>query len=180
MGAQEAMDTMPQRNRAVQREARKIRDRQNNGPSYTEARSSVRRGQRRVRMLPAPAMVDTTLWSRYGRWAFGTDDWQQWLFRTGCGHTQSPRDVATAFLGTRPELALTHCFRHGSGADPEVCPPVGSPGTQYYSVFWWHAKTAVFPFAFDEPYVVHGPLTEADDRDVVVPGITRPLEVPAG
>lgn len=84
-------------------------------------------------------------------------------------------EAAAAGLVARPEQALTQCLLHGSAADPTVCPAVGSPGSAYYSVFWWHAKTPVLPFAFDEQYVVHGPLTEADDVDVVVPGITRPL-----
>jgi hypothetical protein len=41
-------------------------------------------------------------------------------------------------------------------------------------VFWWHSNTPVFP-STGGSYVTHGPLTEADDSDAVVPGITQPL-----
>lgn len=165
---------MPKRNRVVQRAARQLRDR--GSGTYTEARATARTGQRLHPMLPCPAMVDTVVWSRYGRWAFGTDDWQNWTFRTGCGHIQSPRDVARNLPGARPEAALTQCLRHDSDTDPSTCPPAGAPGTKYYRVFWWHACTPVFPFAYDRPHVVRGPLTEADDLDVIVPGITRPVD----
>ncbi|MBC7271980.1 hypothetical protein ACF09G_36145 [Streptomyces albogriseolus] len=165
---------MRERNRAVQRAARRMRDRQTGG-AYTDARKLVRPGQRRSPIPRCPSMLEAGVWSRYGRWIFGTDDWQQWAVRTPCGRVQTPREAAAAGLVARPEQALTQCLLHGSAADPTVCPAVGSPGSAYYSVFWWHAKTPVLPFAFDEPYVVHGPLTEADDVDVVVPGITRPL-----
>ncbi|MFF7644023.1 hypothetical protein [Streptomyces canus] len=165
---------MPERNRAVQRAARRMRDRQTGG-TYTDARGVVRAGGRRSPIPRCPSMLSTGVWSRYGRWIFGTDDWQRWAVRTPCGRVQTPRDAAAAGFVARPELALTQCLHHGPGPDSPTCPTVGSPGSAYYSVFWWHAKTPVLPFAFDEPYVVHGPLTEADDIDVIVPGITRPL-----
>ena len=53
-------------------------------------------------------------------------------------------------------------------------PATGIAETAYYKVFWWHANTPVFPFTAGS-YVTHGPLTEADDIDAVVPGITQPL-----
>ena len=68
------MEPMPERNRAVQRAARRTRDRHKTG-SYTEVRTVVRRSLRQVPMPTCPAMLDSTVWSRYGRWAFGTDDW---------------------------------------------------------------------------------------------------------
>ncbi|MEU0110642.1 hypothetical protein ABZ313_35500 [Streptomyces sp. NPDC006251] len=163
---------MPQRNRKVQRAARRTRDRETGG-AYTDARRAVREGLRQSPIPPCPSMLEAGVWSRYGRWIFGTDNWQQWAVRTSCGRVQTPQDVAQARPGACPELAFTQCLEHGTGA--EECPPVGDPGSSYYSVFWWHARTPVLPFAVDKPYVVHGPLTEADDVDVVVPGITRPL-----
>ncbi|MEU9420190.1 hypothetical protein [Streptomyces sp. NPDC048272] len=161
---------MSQRNRAVQREARKIRDRQA-GTKYTGARTVVRDGWRLSRIHPGPAVVDGRLWSRWGRWIFETADWRQWRFRTGCGHVQSAGDVPPD-AGSGPELAVTQCLLHGSGADPALCPPVGTEGSKYYRVSWWNGHTRVLPFALDSEYVLVGPLTDADDGIVSVPGIT--------
>lgn len=138
---------MPQRNRAVQREARKIRDRQAD-TDYTGARAVVRDGWRLSRMDPGPAVVDGTLWSRRGRWIFRTNDWRQWRFRAGCGDVQSPGDVVPAG-DSGPEVAVTECLVHGPGADPGLCPPAGARGMKGYTVSWWNGHTDVLPFAYD-------------------------------
>ncbi|MFE0773316.1 hypothetical protein [Streptomyces sp. NPDC058861] len=49
---------------------------------------------------------------------------------------------------------------------------MGTPGTRDYKVLWWNGNTPVLPFAHDSDYVLRGPLTDADDGSVTVPGIT--------
>lgn len=84
---------------------------------------------------------------------------------------QSPGDIGPD-AGSRPEVAVTQCLVHSRGADPGICPPAGTRGMKGYTVSWWNGHTDVLPFAYDSEYVLVGPLTDADDGIVSVPGIT--------
>jgi hypothetical protein len=167
MGAGKAKD-MPQRNRKVQRAARQQLV-NGQGLSYTDARAQVRRGTRVTRVAPARTMLADGVWSRYGRWIHGTDDWTQWRFRCGtCGHVQSPAD--NAHDGELcPEVAMWQC---AAGQTP-TCPPAGE-SPHYYQVFGHHGHGRVFLFDFAGDRLEHPPLTEADDEIVEVPEVTGP------
>lgn len=175
MGAGKVKD-MSQRNRRVQRAARQqlVND---GGLLYTDARAQVRRGTRVTGLAPARSMLADGVWSRYGRWIHGTDDWTRWRFRCGaCGHVQSPAENGRDGEGTRPETVLWQCA--ASQTPASACPTAGE-SADHYKVFGYHGLARVFLFDFAGDRREYPPLTEADDEIVEVPGVTGPAIEPS-
>lgn len=103
MGAGKAKD-MPQRNRRVQRAARQqlVNDGGSRTPMHVHKFGAARESPGSP---PARTMLADGVWSRYGRWIHGTDDWTRWRFRCGTCVRLRPRTAATV-KELRPETVL--------------------------------------------------------------------------